>query len=60
MAKSISIPTEKIGDYLKKVQDFVSNLPTIIKNAPMDEKIAYGAIGLGIIFILTAIVLAIL
>lgn len=43
-----------------KVINFFKRLPDTIKNAPNDEKAAYGAIGLGIIFLIVGIVLVVL
>lgn len=40
--------------------DFFKNLPDTIKNAPNDEKAAYGAVGAGILCAIMGIVLIII
>lgn len=61
MAKKIEIPTEKIITFFrelhKKIQEFFGDIPDIIRNAPTDEKIAYGVIIAGIVFLIVGIVL---
>lgn len=44
----------------RKIGDFFKKIPDRIKNAPNDEKAAYGAIGLGVILLITGIVLTVL
>jgi len=46
-----------ISEIFRKIADFFKNLPEKIKNAPTDEKAAYGAVGLGFVLIITGIVL---
>lgn len=42
---------------LNKVQLFFKQLPAKFKALTMGEKLAYGAIGLGVLFILIALIL---
>jgi hypothetical protein len=61
MAKKISISTDKIIAWLKAfpntVKEFFGDLPDAIKNSPIDEKIAYGVIIVGLLFLIVGIVL---
>ncbi|MCX6706632.1 MAG: hypothetical protein NT001_00645 [Candidatus Woesearchaeota archaeon] len=61
MAKGISIPTDKIVAWFKALpqtlKEFFGDLPDTIKNAPIDEKIAYGVIIVGLLFLIVGIVL---
>lgn len=55
MAKSINF-----NELLEKMGDFFKNLPDTIKNAPVDEKAAYGAVGIGFIMLVAGIVLTVI
>jgi len=48
------------NEVLQKINNFLNNLPTIIKNSPKDEKIAYyvvfAGIGLFVIGLVTMII----
>lgn len=61
MAKKIKIPTDKIIAWIKALpktlKDFFGDLPDTIKNAPTDEKIAYGVVIVGLLFLIVGIVL---
>ena len=52
MAKTINI-----NEIFRNITDFFKKLPEKIKNAPVDEKAAYGSVGLGIVLLITGIVL---
>lgn len=47
-------------EIIQKINKFLNDLPNNIKNAPKDEKIAYGAIGAGIILLIAGSVLLLL
>jgi hypothetical protein len=61
MAKKLSIPTDKIIAWLKAfpgtVKEFFGDLPDTIKNSPIDEKIAYGVVIVGVLFLIVGIAL---
>lgn len=63
MGKSVNIDFNKmlgqLQQVLNKIGDFFKHLPEIIKKAPTDEKVAYGAVGVGILFLFMGIVLKI-
>ncbi|HLC47110.1 MAG TPA: hypothetical protein VJI75_05260 [Candidatus Nanoarchaeia archaeon] len=48
----------KIQDMIDKSLAFLKHLPETIKKSPIDEKAAYGSIGLGIVFLFVGLVLA--
>lgn len=49
--------TININEIFRKIADFFKRLPETIKNAPVDEKAAYGSVGLGVVLLITGIVL---
>jgi len=51
---------KKVQDFFKRLLEIIKNLPNTIKDAPQDEQIAYGAIGLGILLLLIGIILIII
>lgn len=55
MAQNINI-----SEIFRKIGDFFRNLPSTIKNAPIDEKAAYGAFGFGFIILIVGIVLTVI
>ncbi|MBD3313886.1 hypothetical protein GF345_05585 [Candidatus Woesearchaeota archaeon] len=47
----------KISAFFKSLPNKIKNFPQTFQAAPTDEKIAYGIIGAGIIFLLVGIIL---
>lgn len=57
MAKKIKIPTEKIKELFNKAVTFIKNFPDTFKKSPIDEKIAYIVILVGVLFVILGIIL---
>ena len=46
----------KLNAFANNLVDFFKTLPQTIKNLPQDEQISYGAITVGVILMITAII----